>query len=505
MAYEPSESKEGTSELVWGDDRGDLTALTFLRPRLMLLHKAHADKSNTYFWTDLSSSNFEAYVRTRRWRRLVARSVRRVALCRRLSSVVVCSHDAATALLIKHRPGLLDDYVFKVVRGVSCFHICGTSRVLVTGGADGTLRLWEPARPTPLAQLTGPARTPIKDVVIISSREIVLSFNKNCTLDIWDIYEEALLQTLKLNFPFLGVLGKRVEFGAYCIYPGPPRKKYVELSHTPRGTVTSKEELMIFAGENNSDTQHAEETETPREPEYWERSSGLKDDPTLSCIMLQGRSELSNLNRMLNVYLAACAVHLNDMSYPNKKECVVTFGDNEAEAPVSPVPTPARSQHALLPPELASVSPCVCADFTEMQTNGKPPQNRQLPPSMDTRNLRVVKVDTEESQKNQENPSESRSKEAKAVLPRESPKRRCEHLDELLQKAGLESILDKDFVLMKGLKHDLNQKLFRMQELSEQMKTAVTLRAPHLGLRLHDVDPLPLPPDVGEACRRVLR
>ena len=39
-------------------------------------------------------------------------------------------------------------------------------------------------------------------------------------LHIWDLYEECLLQTVKIKFPFLGVLGKKVEFGTYCIHPG---------------------------------------------------------------------------------------------------------------------------------------------------------------------------------------------------------------------------------------------------------------------------------------------
>ncbi|KAH9645610.1 hypothetical protein HF086_005259 [Spodoptera exigua] len=48
------------------------------------------------------------------------------------------------------------------------------------------------------------------------------------TLYIWDLYEECLLQTIKLRFPFLGVLGKKVEFGPYCIHPGPVRKELEE-------------------------------------------------------------------------------------------------------------------------------------------------------------------------------------------------------------------------------------------------------------------------------------
>lgn len=52
-------------------------------------------------------------------------------------------------------------------------------------------------------------------------------------LHIWDIYEECLLQTIKINFPFLGVLGKKVEFGAFCLHQGALNDQDVILSTFP--------------------------------------------------------------------------------------------------------------------------------------------------------------------------------------------------------------------------------------------------------------------------------
>ncbi|XP_048487221.1 uncharacterized protein LOC125490865 [Plutella xylostella] len=58
-------------------------------------------------------------------------------------------------------------------------------------------------------------------------------------------------------------------------------------------------------------------------------------------------------------------------------------------------------------------------------------------------------------------------------------------LDQLLENAGLQGILEKDFVLMMGLKHDLNQKLEKLSTNMHQIAGPVSLGAPYLALTLH--------------------
>ncbi|KOB77732.1 Periodic tryptophan protein 2, partial [Operophtera brumata] len=90
------------------------------------------------------------------------------------------------------------------------------ARQMEQSSVDGCVRLWETSQPSPFATLNAPTLPAVLDVAIVPAREVVLAF---CTVHIWDIYEECLLQTLKIKFPFLGVLGHKVEFGAYCIHP----------------------------------------------------------------------------------------------------------------------------------------------------------------------------------------------------------------------------------------------------------------------------------------------
>ncbi|XP_049881421.1 uncharacterized protein LOC126377620 [Pectinophora gossypiella] len=56
-------------------------------------------------------------------------------------------------------------------------------------------------------------------------------------------------------------------------------------------------------------------------------------------------------------------------------------------------------------------------------------------------------------------------------------------LDTLLENAGLQGLLEKDFVLMQGLKHDLNKKLADMRDNMDSMSAAVSAGAPHLALQ----------------------
>lgn len=60
----------------------------------------------------------------------------------------------------------------------------------------------------------------LKKGIFLVKNAIIPSVTLFQTIHIWDIYEECLLQTLKIKFPFLGILGHKVEFGAYCIHPG---------------------------------------------------------------------------------------------------------------------------------------------------------------------------------------------------------------------------------------------------------------------------------------------
>ncbi|CAK1589880.1 unnamed protein product [Parnassius mnemosyne] len=155
---------------------------------------------------------------------LHSRAVRRIACERDARRILSCSHDPQRSLCVRHSSPHMNDVVASVQRGVTCFHWVAELKLVVTGSCDGAVRLWDVAQPTPYARLSAPAAMPVLDVAVVPHLHIVVAYHNNCTVNIWDLQEECLLHSTKIKFPFLGVLGKKVEFGAYCIHPGPPRK-----------------------------------------------------------------------------------------------------------------------------------------------------------------------------------------------------------------------------------------------------------------------------------------
>ncbi|KAM3958412.1 uncharacterized protein ACR2FA_007563 [Aphomia sociella] len=78
-------------------------------------------------------------------------------------------------------------------------------------------------------------------------------------------------------------------------------------------------------------------------------------------------------------------------------------------------------------------------------------------------------------------------------------------LDTLLENAGLQGILEKDFVLMQGLKHDLNRKLAEMEANMDSMASAVSVGAPYLALRTYDPEPMYPVDEMTDTYRRVMK
>ncbi|XP_061384775.1 uncharacterized protein LOC116773427 [Danaus plexippus] len=267
--------------------------------------------------------------------------------------------------------------------GVSCFVVVSSLHLVVTGSPDGVVRLWSSPQGCQFASLSAPGIVAILDVAVVTSSEIVVAYCNNCNIHIWDLFEECLLQTVKIRFPFLGVLGKKVEFGPYCIHFGPRQ--------------------------------------------YYQRVQHVEDDETNETSANEGQKKVANGPRSL---LFSCCDHVFLLSL--------------ARAQTSAPPPPAGVLRSRRP------SVWEIPDFIE----GLSPRPAGPKPSQSTDVLTPVAADSSSDQ----------------------------DLEELLEKAGLQGILEKDFVLMRGLKHDLNEKLHRMGTVMKTMHAAVSLGAPHLAL-----------------------
>ncbi|KAL0811050.1 hypothetical protein ABMA28_010330 [Loxostege sticticalis] len=439
LAYSTFTLMEG-SELIFGTDRGDLTRIRFLQPRISLFHSKTPDNINYYFWMELSSPPHTTYNFITTWRKVHSRTVRRVAYTRDGDIVMSCSHDSTVSVRSRHVPGKLDDYVFKVQRGVTCFHVISSLHLLATGSCDGIVRLWETTQSAPFAALTAPTQAAVLDVAVIASEEIVLAYCNNCTVHIWDMYEECLLQSIKLRFPFLGVLGKKVEFGAFCIYPGPTRRPFIDddLPSMPPLEAMSRRGSSVYQGSTGGLMIQ------PEAIDDWQ-TRGLESEP-----------EYIRFNRP-ELLLTCCDC-----------VCVVLL---KGPALGSALPPPGDT--------LRARRPSVWELPDEMLSAPGLSRRSPTPRSPPTPSPRLL-----------------------APSSAEYP---TQDLETLLKNAGLEGILEKDFVLMQGLKQDLNRKLTEMEENRHEMTYAVNAGAPYLALKTYEPAPMEPVNEMMEEYRRVMR
>ncbi|CAG2068858.1 unnamed protein product, partial [Timema podura] len=102
-------------------------------------------------------------------------AVRRISYCADSETVVSCSQDANTSVMVRHVSGRKSSYVFKMARGVRCFHMDRTLRLLVTGSNDCLVRLWNPVVTSrPVVCLYG-HKMAVEDVLIMRHADSVIS------------------------------------------------------------------------------------------------------------------------------------------------------------------------------------------------------------------------------------------------------------------------------------------------------------------------------------------
>ncbi|XP_069681349.1 cilia- and flagella-associated protein 337-like [Periplaneta americana] len=207
------------SMLFIGDRAGNVTTMRFYQPRISLFRKKHPDKLDKYYWAELDQQG--DYVDVSVDAAVHADSVQQVAYFADNETVVSCSQDPTATLVIRHVTARRTPYIFRLARGVRCFHLERKLRLLATGSGDCVVRLWNPVvTKQPVASLFG-HKAAVVDLLVLRHLKAVVSCAKDGMVKVWDTDDQCCLQTLVLNFPSFTVLGKMVEFGTRSFYPGP--------------------------------------------------------------------------------------------------------------------------------------------------------------------------------------------------------------------------------------------------------------------------------------------
>ncbi|KAM8939489.1 cilia- and flagella-associated protein 337-like [Pelodytes ibericus] len=105
------------------------------------------------------------------------------------------THSRRTMLAMNIPPkrNINDESLFRVKRGVKTFDFCKESNILVTGGLDRIVRMWNPYVPGwPTGLLRGHT-SPISFLCIGDDNTKIYSVSTDCTVMVWDIEDHTCL------------------------------------------------------------------------------------------------------------------------------------------------------------------------------------------------------------------------------------------------------------------------------------------------------------------------
>uniref|UniRef100_A0A2A4JJ24 WD repeat-containing protein on Y chromosome n=1 Tax=Heliothis virescens TaxID=7102 RepID=A0A2A4JJ24_HELVI len=142
--------------------------------------------------------------------RLHAEWVRQVSYYKSLHCVVSCA-TCPDSLLMCDIQGSKTHNMFKVEKGIQCFAFDEETHVLVTGGPDCVVRVWNPfVTATPNVTFTG-HHTGITCVVLQNKGQTVYSLSRDRVIKVWDVQGQSCIQSY-VDIPT--VLGERTPISA---------------------------------------------------------------------------------------------------------------------------------------------------------------------------------------------------------------------------------------------------------------------------------------------------
>ncbi|KAM6951056.1 cilia- and flagella-associated protein 337 [Aplochiton taeniatus] len=211
------------SLLLWGDEKGGVHLLWFLQPQKGLFENPFSNDSGPQ---KIYMQDIGEHSRLLTYQHLPdvhLEPINRIAFESHNDLVVTSSGSDASSLVVMNASRRRKPYVWNIERGVTCFDFSRTLNLLVTGGLDPAVRLWNRfVTARPVATLLGHGTT-VLDVVIYQPVGQIFSYSRDAELRLWDISSHLCLRTIHLQFPCLQP-GRAPEHGnfPFLLMQAPP-------------------------------------------------------------------------------------------------------------------------------------------------------------------------------------------------------------------------------------------------------------------------------------------
>ncbi|XP_047464109.1 WD repeat-containing protein 49-like isoform X3 [Mugil cephalus] len=254
--------------LLLGDEKGGVHLLWFLNPSKGLFkNPSKKDKGpQRIFFPDLGEhSNTVSYHHIPN---IHQEPITRVMFEPSTNVIMTSSESDTTSVVFVNVSLKQQPYVWKFKQGAKCFDYNASLQLMVTGGCDQTVRLWNRYVTTsPVATLRG-HHTAVLDVAIYQPVGQIFSYSRDVELRIWDISTHHCLKTVLVQFP--------------CLKPGriPEHGNFPFLLMTPPLPEETRPHLVVACKDYLAVLSLAE---TRRGGGGWLRDEGKENGTEIQC------------------------------------------------------------------------------------------------------------------------------------------------------------------------------------------------------------------------------
>ncbi|XP_014477253.1 PREDICTED: WD repeat-containing protein on Y chromosome-like [Dinoponera quadriceps] len=194
MYYCFSANINGISYILLGDTRGSVVVMAF-SPVDRGPFKQYTERDTTILRYDEVIRGELSGLRVTEFRNMHTNWTSQVAYHESLRAFISCSQCEECSLCICDLTNVWRRYRFKVPTGMSCFAFCEESQVLVTGGPDCVVRIWNPFVPKKAKAALLGHRSTICALVIVNAGKRLYSLSKDRCIKVWELPSNNCIKT----------------------------------------------------------------------------------------------------------------------------------------------------------------------------------------------------------------------------------------------------------------------------------------------------------------------
>ncbi|RXM33828.1 WD repeat-containing protein 49 [Acipenser ruthenus] len=209
-----TKSPASPSLLLWGDDVGGVNLMWFLKPHTGMFETPFTEEQGPQkvFIQDIKDHN--RLITYQIIPHVHQEPISKIMYLPMGDLIITSSGSTSTSVVIMDLNRKNKVYTWKIHKGVTCFDFSKPLNLLVTGGMDHKVRLWNQyVTSQPIVVLHEHSMI-VQDVAIYEPLGQIFSYSKDAVLKVWDISSQQCLRTLVLKFPCVQA-GRVLEYGDF--------------------------------------------------------------------------------------------------------------------------------------------------------------------------------------------------------------------------------------------------------------------------------------------------